>query len=187
MFESSSNTLFRNLASDNILRGIAILSTSSLNFISSNLIFNNLGGNVQDNSSRNIWLANAYGDYSGAGIYSIPGTAGAIDTTPTFLDRDRDGLPDWYEQLYALDPLSNDSALDPDNDGFTNLQEYVAGTDPTVSDLNLLPTVTSMVTSTVTSGATSAVTSTTTTAEGFGIVAILRMLGVLFIARRRHR
>ena len=52
-------------------------------------------------------------------------------------DFDGDGLPDWWEQQYGLDPLDdgtvnpdNGASGDPDGDGFSNLQEFLAGTDP---------------------------------------------------------
>jgi len=46
-------------------------------------------------------------------------------------DSDGDGMPDWWENKYALD-LQNglDAALDADGDGRSNLQEYLDGTDP---------------------------------------------------------
>ncbi|MDB6037329.1 MAG: Spore coat protein CotH [Verrucomicrobiales bacterium] len=47
------------------------------------------------------------------------------------LDRDRDGMPDYWELAYGLNPDDpTDAALDNDLDGFTNVQEYTAGTDP---------------------------------------------------------
>lgn len=50
-------------------------------------------------------------------------------------DTDGDGVPDWWESRYALNPLSqNDAALDPDGDGLSNLQEFLNATDPNVAN-----------------------------------------------------
>jgi hypothetical protein len=47
------------------------------------------------------------------------------------IDTDRDGMPDWWELMYGLNPFSAaDGALDPDGDGFTNAQEYARGSKP---------------------------------------------------------
>lgn len=46
-------------------------------------------------------------------------------------DRDKDGLPDWWEIKYNLNPLNAaDAVLDSDNDDFTNIDEYRSGTSP---------------------------------------------------------
>jgi subtilase family serine protease len=46
-------------------------------------------------------------------------------------DDDNDGIPDYWELQYGLDPKKSlDAAEDPDKDGFTNLQEYQWNTDP---------------------------------------------------------
>jgi hypothetical protein len=61
-------------------------------------------------------------------------------------DSDGDGMPDWWENLYAptLNPNVADASQDPDGDGLTNLQEFqnvfpstpgaVIRTNPTVAD-----------------------------------------------------
>jgi hypothetical protein len=58
-------------------------------------------------------------------------------------DSDGDGVPDFVELYYGLDPLT--SGTDGDGDGATDLQEILAGTDPasatsTPAVLNAVPT-----------------------------------------------
>ena len=46
-------------------------------------------------------------------------------------DTDNDGMPDWWEKKYGLNPEDpSDAEGDPDGDGITNLEEYKAGTNP---------------------------------------------------------
>ncbi|HJO08938.1 MAG TPA: hypothetical protein QGH16_03755 [Verrucomicrobiota bacterium] len=45
-------------------------------------------------------------------------------------DRDRDGMPDYWESLYGLNPQRQDAYFDADVDGIVNIQEYRAGTHP---------------------------------------------------------
>ena len=50
-------------------------------------------------------------------------------------DSDGDGMPDYWEEKYGLNPNnSTDASEDLDKDGFTNLEEYLAKTDPTNPD-----------------------------------------------------
>ncbi|MGJ8639304.1 MAG: Calx-beta domain-containing protein [Opitutaceae bacterium] len=50
-------------------------------------------------------------------------------------DSDEDGLPDFWEALYGLNPLFPDDAeYDGDDDGWTNLEELENGSDPTESN-----------------------------------------------------
>lgn len=53
------------------------------------------------------------------------------------IDDDNDGMPDEWEEQYALNPIdSSDRDTDFDSDGISNYQEYVNGTDPTVANNN---------------------------------------------------
>lgn len=47
-------------------------------------------------------------------------------------DTDKDGMPDWYEELYpnVLDPKQPDAYDDPDKDGLLNIEEYDRYIDP---------------------------------------------------------
>lgn len=50
-------------------------------------------------------------------------------------DSDSDGMPDWWEIKYGLNPQSTaDANADPDGDGLTNAEEYQSGTNPHASD-----------------------------------------------------
>ena len=49
-------------------------------------------------------------------------------------DGDHDGLPDWWERLFGLDPTLADASADADNDGWSNLEEFRRGSNPTVSN-----------------------------------------------------
>ena len=47
------------------------------------------------------------------------------------LDRDSDGIPDWWEATYGMNSMSGaDAGLDDDLDGVSNADEYWAGTLP---------------------------------------------------------
>jgi pectate lyase len=52
--------------------------------------------------------------------------AGDVD-----VDTDGDGIPDWWEKKYGLDPNDpSDAAKDLNGDGYTNLEKYLNGIDP---------------------------------------------------------
>jgi hypothetical protein len=46
-------------------------------------------------------------------------------------DSDGDGIPDWWERKYGLDPNDpSDAARDCNGDGYTNIEKYLNGLDP---------------------------------------------------------
>ncbi len=49
-------------------------------------------------------------------------------------DSDGDGLPDWWERLFGLDPNLADAGGDADGDGWTNLEEFRRGSNPMASN-----------------------------------------------------
>ena len=54
-----------------------------------------------------------------------------LKSAPPPVDSDHDGMPDWWEKRYKLNPLDpSDAAADNDKDGYTNLEEYLNNTDP---------------------------------------------------------
>ena len=70
------------------------------------------------------------GDANGSARFDV----GASEYIYAGADTDGDGMPDEWEILNDLAPLTNDAAEDPDGDGLPNLQEYRQNTDPWRSD-----------------------------------------------------
>ncbi|MBW3022338.1 thrombospondin type 3 repeat-containing protein [Candidatus Woesearchaeota archaeon] len=63
-----------------------------------------------------------------------------MDDTGCYVDSDDDGMPDFWEERYNLDPDDPaDANFDNDGDGYINLLEYQYGTDP--NDANSVPYV----------------------------------------------
>ncbi|MBR1548713.1 MAG: polysaccharide lyase [Prevotella sp.] len=48
-----------------------------------------------------------------------------------YVDTDQDGMPDWWEQAYGLNPRdASDANGDLNGDGYTNIEKYINGIDP---------------------------------------------------------
>lgn len=47
------------------------------------------------------------------------------ETRPADWDTDRDGMPNWWEEMTGSDPNVADNNSDPDHDGYTLLEEYI--------------------------------------------------------------
>ena len=79
------------------------------------------------------------GTLIGAPAYDIdnearPEGSGVDVGVDEYIDTDEDGMPDYWENRYGLDPGTDDSMLDGDDDDLTNIDEYSADTDPTDDD-----------------------------------------------------
>ena len=78
------------------------------------------------------WIeSTAVGGWNLVEVWGLSGLFMA-DTAGRAPDADKDGLPDWWETLYGLNPNVADSHVDSDGDGRTNLDEYNAGTNPII-------------------------------------------------------
>lgn len=64
-----------------------------------------------------------------------PSSPGEILHDTSTGDTDGDGMPDFWEIQYGLNPNDpSDAQKDKDNDGLSNLNEYLLGTNPTLVD-----------------------------------------------------
>ncbi|MEN9678407.1 MAG: hypothetical protein RIS76_4303, partial [Verrucomicrobiota bacterium] len=60
---------------------------------------------------------------------AAPPTPGA-PLDPAQADSDGDGVADFWERLFGMDPLRSDAGSDADGDGLTALEEFLSGTHP---------------------------------------------------------
>ncbi|NMH65501.1 PQQ-binding-like beta-propeller repeat protein [Shewanella salipaludis] len=108
--------------------------------ITPNLIFvgdSSLTYAIDLQTHQAVWSHAATGSLSlsNEGALVIHNANGRISVINTGGDTDADGMFDWWELRFGLDPEdAADAALDSDADDLTNLEEYNAGTQPTKLD-----------------------------------------------------
>jgi hypothetical protein len=73
--------------------------------------------------------------HHGDGIVKDPSDVGGwpeLQSTAAPVDTDHDGMPDWWEVKYGLNPKdAGDGVKDLNGDGYTNVEKYLNGLDPT--------------------------------------------------------
>ena len=89
---------------------------------------------VSEQHIVDTWIESTAGGFSE--LVEVWGLSGlfSTDTAGRAPDTDKDGLPDWWEELYGLNPNVADAHLDSDGDGRTNREEYNAGTNPVIAN-----------------------------------------------------
>lgn len=84
------------------------------------------------NAGTNPQVDDWRGPSSAVSVLFVADTGGIIG--PRTRDTDADGIPDWWEIQYGLNPNVNDANGDSDGDGSSNLEEYNSGSNPAAQD-----------------------------------------------------
>ena len=109
---------------------------------------NDSGGNPDGDALTNLEEYNAGSNPQAFDFLIIDAGEGnlfVLNTGGKWLDTDDDGIPNWWERLYAGHITNMVASADTDGDGLSNLQEFIAKCNPTekssafcLRDLDLL-------------------------------------------------
>jgi hypothetical protein len=133
-FESniSKNSVYDNEIGISINNSSPVIANNSFSKNNISIQFINSNSNIEFCSIQN---SNSYDFQIDANSEPTVEFTGYDYLLMSFIDDDSDGIPNWFEEQYGLDPNDpNDANLDTDNDGLTNIQEYQYGTDPNLPD-----------------------------------------------------
>jgi len=68
-------------------------------------------------------------------LASLVATGSRLRIDLPIVDNDQDGMPNWWEEQFGLNPDDpSDAGTDLDGDGLVNVDEYLARSDPSVAD-----------------------------------------------------
>ncbi len=101
-------------------------------------------GDFDNDGQPDVLVGALWGEHNGSKsgfgrVYLASDLLNDVDTdfvlNSAETDADNDGMPDSWETLYGLNPLSaNDRYSDLDGDAIINFREYLDGTNPSVTD-----------------------------------------------------
>ncbi|MDB5431398.1 MAG: hypothetical protein JWP35_2514 [Caulobacter sp.] len=113
--------------------GQAIFAGSTVNILDSTqvkgYVLANVGANAASRDAVDQAVINGVLSGTGAIIDTVAqaGGAPAQVTVQAAVDTDKDGMPNWFEDLYGFNSKVADNNGDKDGDGYTNIEEYING------------------------------------------------------------
>jgi Ca2+-binding RTX toxin-like protein len=127
------SALTGNLGGGQYASATAIFAGSKVNILDSTqvkaYVLANVGANAGHLDAIDQAVVNGVVNGTGAIIDSVAQAGGpqAQVAVQAAVDTDKDGMPNWFEDLYGFNSKVADNNGDKDADGYTNLEEYING------------------------------------------------------------
>ena len=89
----------------------------------------NVGASANDRDSIDAGILDYVLNGGGRIVNSVADAGGFIESVSVrpAVDSDKDGMPNWFEDLYGFNSRVFDANGDSDKDGYTNIEEYING------------------------------------------------------------